>query len=120
MLQLGEVIGPQTQLYQEKERLFDVENEFNRLYDRNIKIKIPPGYRIKNLEDINMYVAHEKDGETVFLFRSEYRLEGEVVNVQIDEYYKIIDCELEYFEEFRKVINAAADFNKITLVLEKI
>jgi len=119
LLKLGEVIGPQTELYQEKERLLDVENEFNRLYDRNIKVKIPPGYRIKNLEDLKMYVAHEKDGEPVFLFKSDYQVEGNVVNVQIDEYYKIIDREIEYFEEFRTVINAAADFNKVTLVLEK-
>jgi len=119
LLKLGEVIGPQTELYQEKERLLDVENEFNRLYDRNIKVKIPPGYRIKNLEDLKMYVAHEKDGEPVFLFKSDYQVEGDVVNIQIDEYYKIIDRELEYFEEFRTVINAAADFNKVTLVLEK-
>ncbi len=120
LLKLGEVIGPQTELYQEKERILDVENEFNRLYDRNIRVTIPPGYRVKNLDDLNMYVAHEKDGEPVFLFRSEYDVEGDVINVQVDEYYTIIDREVQYFEEFRKVINAAADFNKITLVLEKI
>jgi len=119
LFKLGDVIGPQTELYQEYERVLGVENDFNRLYDRNIKIRIPEGYRVKNLDDIKLDVSHQKDGETVFLFKSDYQINGNVVDVQIDEYYKVIEREVEFFEEFRKVINAAADFNKVTLVLER-
>jgi hypothetical protein len=35
-------------------------------------------------------------------------------------YYTAIYAPLHRYEDFRKVINAAADFNKVTLVLEKL
>jgi len=120
LFKIGEVIGPQRELYQDDERRNPVENDFNRMYDRRISFPIPENYRIKNLDDININVYHEQNGDKVFLFRSKYVVEGNVVKVQIDEYYKVIYCETEEFEAFRKVINAAADFNKVTLVLEKI
>ncbi|MCZ6693329.1 MAG: hypothetical protein O6939_05425, partial [Bacteroidetes bacterium] len=118
LLKLGELIGPQLELYQENERVTAVENDFNRLYDRRIKVKIPSNYKIKNPESIKMLVNHAQEGEDIYLFQSDYSLEDGTLTVQIDEYYKQIDCSIENFEAFRKVINAAADFNKVTLVLE--
>jgi len=120
LLKLGDVIGPQVEMYQEGERKNPIQNDFNRLYDRTIKFTIPNGYQVKNLDDIKMEVHHIKNEDKVFLFQSDYTVDGNLVTVQIDEWYKEIDCEIEYFEEFRKVINAAADFNKVTLVIEKI
>jgi len=118
LLKLGELIGPQLELYQENERVTAVENDFNRLYDRRIKVKIPSNYKIKNPESIKMLVSHVQEGEDIYLFQSDYSLEDGTLTVQIDEYYKQIDCSIENFEAFREVINAAADFNKVTLVLE--
>ncbi|MEZ4905015.1 MAG: hypothetical protein R2822_26315 [Spirosomataceae bacterium] len=37
----------------------------------------------------------------------------------IDEYYKETLLPLAIYDTFQKIINAAADFNKVTLVLEK-
>ena len=120
LLKLGEVIGPQSELYQDNERQTDVENDFNRSYDRDIKVTIPDGYRIKNADDINIEVFHKIDGDKVFYFKSSYELSDNVLTVSVDEHYKIIDCPKDDFEHFREVINAAADFNKVILVLEKV
>ncbi|MTI31851.1 DUF3857 domain-containing protein [Xanthovirga aplysinae] len=119
LFKIGDVIGPQVEMYQEKPRVTNVENDFNRLYDRKISFKIPKGYEVKNLDDLNMDVSYEKDGDKIFAFSSTYEQKGRLVKVQVDEYYKEINVEKEAFEGFRKVINAAADFNKITLVFEK-
>ncbi|HRG10897.1 MAG TPA: hypothetical protein PLJ08_20150, partial [Cyclobacteriaceae bacterium] len=61
-----------------------------------------------------------KDGVQVpFLFVSDYTQQGSMITVKISEYYKQLYAPLDRYEDFRKVINAAADFNKITLVLMK-
>jgi hypothetical protein len=61
-----------------------------------------------------------KDGDKVpFSFVSDYTENGNEVKVKIDEYYKELYAPLHRYEDFRKVINAAADFNKVTLVLIK-
>jgi hypothetical protein len=41
------------------------------------------------------------------------------VKVVIDEVYKKVRFPADEFDEFKKVINAAADYNKVVLILEK-
>jgi hypothetical protein len=119
LLKLGEMIGPQTELYRDEERSLGVENDFNRNYRRIIRLNIPEGYKIRNPDDILLSVTHEQKGEKVFGFESDYRIDKNVLTTEINEYYKIISCPMECYEPFRQVINAAADFNKVVLVLEK-
>jgi hypothetical protein len=119
LFKLGKIIGPQTELYQDNLRRNDVENDFNRRYSRQITVNIPENYTIVNLDDIRMNVYFEKDGDKIFSFKSDYKIVGSQVVALVEEYYKEIQCPREYFEDFRKVINAAADFNKIALVFER-
>ena len=53
-------------------------------------------------------------------FISTYTLNDAELLINIHEFYKEIYYPVDTFEEFRKVINASADFNKVVLVLEKI
>lgn len=119
LFKIGSLIGPQVEMYQENERQNVVENDFNRLYDRAIKFNIPEGYQIKNLDDIKLNVNYGKGDDKIYTFESTYEVKGNMIEVRVVEYYKEINCPIEDFEAFRKVINAAADFNKITLVMEK-
>lgn len=119
IFKIGELIGPQAEMYQENERKFDVENDFNRKYVRNLTFHIPNNYYVKNLDDLNLDVFQEKNGERTMSFKSSYTKTGNTVKVEVIEYYENIVYDLKEFEEFRKVINAAADFNKIVLFLEK-
>ena len=45
--------------------------------------------------------------------------EGNVVKLRVEEYYRACRIPLEHFEGYRTVVNAAADFNKLALVLVK-
>ncbi len=119
LVKIGESIGPQVELYQEDVRKTDVENEFNRSYHREIVLEIPQGYKIANLEALNMDVYCGKPDQRTAEFRSSYTLEGNKVKVAISENYRQIVFPKEEFNDFRKVINAAADFNKIVLYMEK-
>ncbi|MDB2633130.1 DUF3857 domain-containing protein [Flavobacteriaceae bacterium] len=118
LFKLGDLIGPQMEMQQEKKRILPLEAEFNRSYYRTIKIHIPEGYQISNLEDIiikNSYTTKDKE---LFIFDSYYILEGNVLTVTADEHYRETFVAPEIFEAYRTVINSAADFNKVTLVLE--
>ncbi|HEX8041295.1 MAG TPA: DUF3857 domain-containing protein, partial [Chryseosolibacter sp.] len=119
LFKVGELIGPQVEMYREDNRITDVENDYNRGYERVIKVNIPPGYAIKNPQDLVIDVTYKDKDKTPFLFQSSYALDKDVLTVTIKEYYKELYAPVSRYEDYRKVINAAADFNKITLVLEK-
>ncbi len=120
LFKAGELIGRQIEMYRDDERTTVVENEFNRKYYRTIKLHIPKGYKIKNADDIKFNIAYRDQDLIPFLFKSDYVIKDNVLEITIDEYYKEIYAPLSRYEDFRKVVNAAADFNKITLVLEKL
>jgi hypothetical protein len=119
LFKAGELIGRQIEMYRDDERTTVVENEFNRKYYRTIRIHIPKGYKIKNADDLKFNIAYRDQDLIPFLFKSDYVIKENVLEITIDEYYKEIYAPLSRYEDFRKVVNAAADFNKITLVLEK-
>jgi len=118
LFKVGEIIGPQSELYQDKQRKLKVENDYNREYIRTIKITIPEGYSITNLSDINIRHVYEKNGKMVFNFISSYTLEGNLLTINVNETYREITCPFDKYEDYRSVINAAADFNKVVLVFE--
>lgn len=116
LLKVGDVIGQQEQLYQEKKRTLPVLIQYPHNLDRTITFTIPEGYQIKNLNDINF---SQNDEDKTMGFNSSYTLNGNQLVINIHEYYKVVSYPLSKFEEYRKIVNASADFNKVTLVLEK-
>lgn len=118
LFKLGDIIGPQIQMYQEKERVLPLEEQFHRSYFRTINIKIPEGYKITNLDDINIDNSYVEGDKELFSFKSFYTLEGDVLRITADEHYRENMVKVSLYEEYRTVINSAADFNKIVLLLE--
>jgi hypothetical protein len=117
LLKFGDLIGPQSEMYQEKQRVLPIENDYNREYHRILTFIIPEGYQIKNLEQLNLSVQPFKNNAAGFV--ATYKIEGNKLIVTCDEVYNQIHFPLEEAEQYRSVINAAANFNKIVLVLEK-
>ena len=48
-----------------------------------------------------------------------YELDDNLLKITANEYYKINKIPVTIYEDYRRVINSAADFNKITLLLIK-
>lgn len=119
LFKAGLLIGPQIEMYRDDHRVAAVENDNNRNYDRSIKIHLPKGYVVKNADQLKMNFAYGSESKPPFLFRSDYVMKDDLLEITITEFYKEIFVPLDRYEEFRKVVNASADFNKITLVLEK-
>jgi hypothetical protein len=119
LFKVGELIGPQVEMYRENDRMTEVENDYNRGYEREIRIRLPKGYSLKNGQELKFDVSYKDKDETPFVFRSDYVVKDGVLTITITEYYKQLYAPLKRYEDYRKVVNAAADFNKVTLVLEK-
>jgi hypothetical protein len=118
LFKAGELIGPQSELYQERERKLPVANSYNRGYSRKINVQIPKGYSIQNPDDLIMKEqVFDDNKKLIYNFVSNYVLNGQTLDIAIEEYYDELNYPVEKFEAFRKVINSAADFNKIVLVL---
>lgn len=119
LIRIGDVIGPQVEMYQEKPRQFPMELHYPHVLDRKIRFEIPKGFRIKNLDDLNIRHVHPASGEPTMSFVSSYKVENNLLTIQVIEEYRKTYYPLREYEIFKQIINAAADFNKIALILEK-
>jgi len=120
LFKVGELIGPQMEMYDAKERVLPVEDPYTRHYYRVIRFTIPDDYNVLNLENLNMDVSYkDKKGKELMAFRSKYSVKGDMVEVIVEEFYAMCVFPLEIFSDYQKVVNAAADFNKIVVVFEK-
>jgi hypothetical protein len=120
LVKIGDVIGQQTQMYQEKPRQLPVIISYPESEDRTIRFTIPDGYWVKNLKDLDKNITDTLNGVETMGFISTYTLAGNELTIKLHEFYKVTDYPLSKFEAFKKVVNASADFNKIVLILEKL
>lgn len=115
---LGDIIGPQAELYNERPRQQAIDLNNAHSYLRKIKINVPENFKIRGLEGIKRNVSFEYNGKKAMGFVADYQMEGQVLNVTIEEYYNEVLLPMSVYDNFQKVINAAADFNKLTLIFE--
>jgi hypothetical protein len=119
IVNIGTVIGKQSELYDTKKRQYDVDmNEPHQLL-RTIRFTVPKGYTISNPADCKLNFIAKNTEKEFARFVSDYTMEGDEIVISIEEIYYSPIVKLAYFEELRKVINAAADFNKVKFVLVK-
>lgn len=119
LLKIGLAIGPQVEMYQEKPRQQPVDMDYGHVEERKIDFIIPKGYIISNLNDLKIAQTYKENGEITMGFVSDYEIKGDILSVHIVEEYRKIFYPLDQFDQFRKIINASSDFNKVVLVLEK-
>lgn len=120
LFKVGELIGPQMEMYSTEKRQLPVEEYYTRHYDRTLIFTIPDGYSAKNLENLKIDQSYENEkGESVMGFHSSYTVEGDKVTVKISEFYKEVVFPVEIYEDYQRVVNAAADFNKVVVIFNK-
>jgi hypothetical protein len=117
LFSIGQIIGRQMEFYQENKRVLPVEIDYPHFYTRKIKIILPQGATIQNLEKFNMDFKTNINNKTEAAFISNYNKKDNEIVVENTEYYNIINYPLSCFEDYKAVINAAADFNKIVVIL---
>jgi len=120
IFRLGDLIGRQSELYQKSERKLPVDMPYSHSLNRTLTVSIPDGYTVVNPEVIKMKTEIKEESGTVTTgFASDYKLEGNQLIVNITEFYSQLHFPVSDYEPFRKVINASADFNKVSIILTK-
>ncbi|MGB0176133.1 MAG: DUF3857 domain-containing protein [Owenweeksia sp.] len=123
LFKVGTLIGPQAEMYEDKEkkeRKANVQTDHSRTYFRVLRFDVPEGFQVTGLEELNMDEKLTIDGDVTARFQSTYSREGNSIEVEILEFYNEVEYDKQFFEDYRRVINAAADFNKKTILLKKV
>jgi hypothetical protein len=119
ILKLGEFIGQQSELYEDKKRTAEGDIYYTHYLKRDIEIIIPEGYTAVNLNDIIIRKKCVVNGKETAQFESSYKQEGNKLIITVYEDYAELKFPATSFNDFKDVINAAADFNKKTIIFEK-
>lgn len=118
LFKVGVLIGPQSELYSQEKRETPGQISFPHSYTRKLTIHIPANIAPPDCKGLDIKQIFNYQDKINAQFISSYTLVGNQLDLFITEEYRDIDCPLEKFDEYRKIINAAADFNKIVLVFE--
>jgi hypothetical protein len=113
------VIGEQSQMYEAKARQTLIDLDYPHSLVRNIVLTIPDGYQVKNLKDLNINTVYRNNDQVMMGFSCSYEQEGNVLKIKIVEDYRDLTYPVKVYDDFKNVINAAADFNKVVLILDK-
>lgn len=115
---IGKIIGKQKGIYEEKERISDVILPQTKFYQRRLTVNIPDGYVCKGLEKIKINNSVSQKDTVIMQFVSDYELNNNQLIINITESYDVLDLDKSHYNDYRTVVNSAANFNKIVLVLE--
>ncbi len=118
LLNVGEMIGARSESYNPvKERKLEIINDNTRHYYRSIVVHLPKGYKVMNLDELNMNIT-TKDGDfPTAAFISTATIKGNDLVLENTEYYSKLRYPAMEFDAFKAVINATAEFSKKTLIL---
>lgn len=119
LLKVGELLGEQNELYQQNSRMTDIIFHYPMVYNRIINIEVPVGLTIKNVEDLKINIRSDSSSNPICSFISTPISHSKnKLTISIKESYEKANMDKSFFEKFRSVVNASADFNKLILLFE--
>ena len=119
LFNIGELLGPQSEMYTDDKRKLPVSEDYERRFHRELQVVIPKGWKLINGADLAMDQHLDVDGARLLQFISTWKMDGDTLKVNIDENYRRCQLPVSLYEAYRKTVNAAADWNKLKLVLVK-
>lgn len=118
LISIGKVIGKQSELYQERKRQTNIYVPITANYFHELVLEIPDGYTCSGQEAARIHNTVKDENQNVVMeFKSDYQIEGNKLTIKVNEVYKVLFLKKEKYDEYRAVINSAADFNKLVVVL---
>ena len=119
IFEIGAVIGKQMEFYSDKPRKLPIQLNAARSYERTITLELPQGYRIKNIEDLDKAYYLDPENKTLAYFTITHDKKDNTITIKNLEGYNFVELPVTYWDQYRHIINAAADFNKFAIILEK-
>ncbi len=118
LVNLGKMIGKQSNLYQETERKWDIDLNYTKTYLHKIIFNIPNGYEVESFKDLLIDKKMSGEENKNCSFYSTTKIEGNQLIVEVTEKYNAISYPKEMYQDYRKVINASSDFTKASVILK--
>jgi len=120
LFKVGDVIGRQVEMYNDEKRTLPIDMEYPHALVRELRVTPPAGYTISNPEAVRLRVLPFGEAANAAAgFVSDYTMEGTTMVIRIREFYNTVSLPLTDYQAFRRVINAAADWNKVVLVMKR-
>ena len=125
LFKVGKILGSEEELYNEDERKMPVDLDYPRALSRTITLNLPVGYKVLNPEALRMHAEYvNRDLKPVVSFKSDYALvsdkkNGDKIVITVNESYTQLHFSPEYYDRYRKVVNTAADFSHVALLITK-
>ena len=115
IINLGTLIGNQKQLQDDttQVRIAPVNLEYAHIYSRKITIKIPEGYKIQNLDDLNINYTENPE----FGIKTEIKLENNLLTIENKEWYNHFKFAPSCYKSIYKTFNLSYLFSKSKLIL---
>ena len=123
LFKVGEIIGHQKSLYNEDPRVLPVDLDLPTSQTRTITINLPIGAKVLNPEALRMHADYvNSEIKPVIGFNSDYTLipdkkNGDKLIITVNEFYSQLHFAPYEYERYREVINKAADFYKVALLI---
>jgi hypothetical protein len=116
---IGEFIGNRMELYSDKQRRQPVDLKGLHGYYRDIEFTIPDGFHCDDISALNMDVTLDDGTGISARFTSKAEIVNNILKIVIVEFYDKMEYPVEMYDAFKAVTNAAADFTKVTVAMEK-
>lgn len=120
IVNLGKTIGKQMNLYQEIKRTKPVELAYAKQYKHKIIFEIPEGYKVESYKDLVIDKKMIRNNEAICSFISQVKIENKQLVVEVEETYGDISFSVEEYMGYRDIINAAADFEKASVIIKRL
>lgn len=120
ILNIGKVIGPQNEFYQEVERVNPIEIRFPNEYQYTFTIEIPKGYKAVGLDIFKVSKIVGINGAEACKFISDYKIIDNKIIINATESYKVLKMSKDYYDGYKDVVNSAYDLSKKSILFEKI
>ena len=115
IIEIGKLIEKQTEIKEEqKDRSRDIYMAFSRSFSHEITFKIPPGYSVEGLENLNKKTENSTGG-----FISSASIAGGVVTIKTQKIYKKNTYTAAEWKQLTPFLTAANDFYTTKILLKK-
>jgi hypothetical protein len=115
ILELPKLIEKQTEITaKQRTRTQDIYMSYARTYVNKISFKIPEGYTIEGIENLNKDVQNETGG-----FVSTAKVEGDMLRITSKKYYSANYFPAKDWEKMMLFLDAAVEFSNAKVLLKK-
>lgn len=118
-IKMGMLLNLPKEVPTETNRKWVVVQDYGRIIQNKIQIKIPKGYTLKNGIELMKGQNLKENDEITLGFSSGYEQKGDILYIHSEEDFTKPSYAADHYPIFQAIMNTSRDFKNIVLVLER-